>query len=234
MMNQIAAPAPKRRKSARRAEILRAARQVFLARQYEEAAVAEIAHRADCVEGTIYTYFKSKRELFDSVIAEFYDELIADIGPRFASIDGTRDRLNLLIARHLQIAVDDPSIARLTSRHQFEAHSYFGSPLHGLNRRYTQFMMRTIRDGIERGELRADLDPALARDVVFGGLEHIVWNALGQGRRIEPARTARELADMLLAGWQAAPPQEASDPVKRLTARVNRIEDQLKRKGLRS
>lgn len=233
-MSTTSTTVPKRRKSARRAEILRAARQVFLARQYEEAAVAEIAHRADCVEGTIYTYFKNKRELFDSVIAEFYDELIADIAPRFASVDGTRDRLNLLIARHLQIAVDDPSIARLTSRRQFEAQSYFGSPLHGLNRRYTRFMMRTIRDGIERGELRTDLDPALARDVVFGGLEHIVWNALGQGRRIEPARTARELTDMLLAGWQAVPPQEGSDPMKRLTARVNRIEDQLKRKGLRS
>ena len=49
-----------------------------------------------------------------------------------------------------------------------------------------------------------------------------------------PDLTARELADTLLAGWQAGPRREASDLVKRLAARVNRIEDQLKRKGLGS
>jgi hypothetical protein len=50
-----------------------------------------------------------KRDLFNAVLAEFYDRLIADIEPRLAAIAGTRDRLSYLIARQLQIAVDDPA-----------------------------------------------------------------------------------------------------------------------------
>ena len=163
---------PKRRKSVRRAEILAAARAVFLEHPYEQASITQIADRAGCVVGTIYGYFENKRELFDALLATFYDELIADIEPRFAVIEGTADRLRFLMARHLQITVDDPSWLKVLDREARGGESYFGSKLHQLNRRYAQFVTRTIANGITRGELRADLDPQITRDFLFNGLEH--------------------------------------------------------------
>ncbi|HMM51215.1 MAG: TetR/AcrR family transcriptional regulator [Burkholderiales bacterium] len=216
--------APRRRKSARRAEILAAARQLFLERAFDAAAISEIAARAGCVEGTIYTYFRSKRDLFDEVLAEFYDRLIADIEPRLAAIEGTRDRLSYLIARHLQIAVDDPAFARLIVREVRSQSLYFGSKLHALNRRYSRFLLDTLRDGVARGELRTDLDLALARDLVFGGLEHHVWHVLGRQRRIDPNRLAATMVDLFLAGW-AAP--QGRDELSGLALRVSRLEQRL-------
>jgi len=216
--------APRRRKAARRAEILAAARQVFLERAFDEAAISEIAARAGCVEGTIYTYFRSKRDLFDAVLAEFYDRLIADIEPRLASIAGTRDRFTYLIARHLQIVIDDPAFARLIVRESRGQSLYFGSKLHALNRRYAQFLLNTLRDGVERGELRADLDPLLARDLVFGGLEHHVWHGLGRQRRLDPNRLASTIVDLFLAGWSA---QGGADDLTGLAQRVSRLEQRL-------
>lgn len=216
--------APRRRKSARRAEILAAARQVFLERAFDEASISEIAARAGCVEGTIYTYFRGKRDLLDAVLAEFYDRLIADIEPRMAAISGTRDRLTYLVARHLQIAVDDPAFARLIVRESRGQSLYFGSKLHALNRRYAQFLQRTLRDGVERGELRADLDPSLARDLVFGGLEHHVWHGLGRQRRLDPNRLAATMVDLFLSGW-AKP--AVRDELSGLARRVTRLEQRL-------
>lgn len=215
---------PRRRKSARRVEILAAAREVFSARPFEEASVSEIAARAGCVEGTLYTYFKGKRDLYDAVLAEFYDGLIDDIAPRFESIHGTEDRLRFLIARHLRIAVDDPGVARMIRSETRTTTDYFGSKLHALNRRYSRFLLRTIADGIERGELRPDLDQALARDLVFGGLEHCSWNAWGRQRSIDPARTADALVRMLMAGWRAC---AVPGPLDELRRRVDRIEARL-------
>ena len=217
---------PKRRKSVRRAEILAAARAVFLARPYEQASITEIAERAGCVVGTIYGYFENKRELFDAVVTEFYDGLIADIEPRFAVIEGTADRLRFLVARHLQITVDDPSWLKVLDREARGAESYFGSKLHQLNRRYAQFVMRTLSDGIARGELRADLDPQMARDFLFGGLEHWVRNTVGRGRRNEPTAVAREMVRMLLDGWAAAPAERAA-PWQGLEARIAKLEGRL-------
>jgi len=214
-------PSPRRRKAERRAEILSAAREVFSALPFDEASISEIAARADCVEGTIYTYFRSKRDLYDAVLAEFYDRLIEDIAPRFESIHGTADRLRFLIARHLRIAVDDPGIARMIRSESRVTTEYFGSKLHALNRRYSRFLLRTIADGVARGDLRADLDQAMARDLVFGGLEHASWNAWGRQRAIDPVRTAESIVAMLLGGWGSAPPASSIDDLRR---RVERLE----------
>jgi AcrR family transcriptional regulator len=219
---------PKRRKSVRRAEILAAARAVFLELPYEQASITQIADRAGCVVGTIYGYFENKRQLFDAVLSEFYDGLIADIEPRFAVIEGTADRLRFLVARHLQITVDDPSWLKVLDREARGAESYFGSKLHQLNRRYAQFVMRTLSDGIARGELRADLDPQTARDFLFGGLEHWVRNTVGRGRRNDPTAVAREMVRMLLAGWAADSAPKAAAPWQGLEARIARLEGRLK------
>jgi len=197
------AAAPRRRKAARRAEILAAARAVFSVKSFADASVSEIAARADCVEGTLYTYFPNKRGLFDAVLAEFYDALIADIEPGFARLDGTRDRLEYLVARHLRIPIDDPGMGRIIAREARGDGDYFGSKLHALNRRYSRFLLRTLTDGIERGELRKGLDPLLARDMLLGGMEHVVLGQIDRGREFDPNAIARILVAMLLEGWQA-------------------------------
>ena len=220
---------PRRRKAVRSTEILAAAREVFAVKPYEAASISEIAARADCVEGTIYTYFRSKRELFDAVLADFYDRLLEDIGPRFESIRGTRDRLSFLIARHLQISVDAPGVSLMIIRESRGHSLYFGSKLHALNRRYSRFMLRTLAEGVERGELRADLNTAMARDLVFGGLEHWVWNELGRSRTIEPAAAADAIVSMLLDGWRAR--GEREDDISALRQRVERLESKARTTG---
>ncbi len=231
-MSSATSAMPKRRKAVRRAEILAAATEVFQDKPFEAASIGEIAARADCVEGTIYTYFRNKRDLLDAVLAAFYDRLVADIEPRFATLENTADRLRYLIGRHLQIAVDDPGFVRMITLEARAQQPYFGSRLHDLNRRYAQFMVRTLRDGIQRGDLREDLDPQMARDFVFGGLAHWIGNALGRGKRIDAGRAAREMTRMLLAGWSAAPAAEKADgpPLRAIEARLTRLEGELRRR----
>ena len=215
---------PRRRKAVRRAEILAAAREVFLAHPYEQASIAQIAERAGCVVGTIYGYFEHKRALFEAVLTAFYDELIADIEPRFAVIEGTADRLRFLVARHLQITLDDASWLRVLSREAHGDMRYFGSTLHRLNRRYAQFLSRTLADGIARGELRADLDAQLARDFLFGGMEHWLRNTVGRGKPADPARSAHQIVRLLLDGWAAPADARAAPAWQGLELRVAKLE----------
>lgn len=204
---------PRRRKPARRSEILTAARACFAAHPYDEASISDIAAAAGCVEGTIYTYFRNKRELYDAVLADFFDGLVADVEPRIAAIAGTRDRLRFLIARHLRIALDDPGLGALVVREARSPGAYFGSKLHALNRRYSRFLLETLEDGVRRGELRHDLDPAMARDLIFGGLEHWTFNERGRQRSFDPGAVAERLVALLLDGWApnalAAPAAES-------------------------
>ncbi len=54
----------------RRAQILRAARAIFIERGYLSARVEDIASRAGLSKGALYFYFASKREIFDELVEE--------------------------------------------------------------------------------------------------------------------------------------------------------------------
>jgi len=55
---------------ARRTSIIKAAREVFFAKGFMSATIDEIAKRCGLAKGTIYLYFKSKEELYVSIMAE--------------------------------------------------------------------------------------------------------------------------------------------------------------------
>lgn len=56
--------------SERRAQILRAARAIFIERGYLAARVEDVARRANLSKGAVYFYFDSKRAIFDALVDE--------------------------------------------------------------------------------------------------------------------------------------------------------------------
>jgi TetR/AcrR family fatty acid metabolism transcriptional regulator len=213
--------AGRRRRPERRAEILAAAREVFPVAGFDGASMGEIAARAGCVEGTIYTYFRSKRALFDAVLEAFYEELVADIAPRLAQIDGTRDRLVFFVQRHLRIAVEDVGMGRLINSQVWGWADYQGSRLHELNRRYSRLLTGILRDGIRRGDLLESIDVSIARDFLFGGIQHWTWRMHARQERFEPGAVAIRMVDTLLHGWTR---DAATGDLAALEDRVVRLE----------
>lgn len=71
----------------RRQEIVNAAREVFALRGFTAATLDDIAERAEFGKGTLYSYFESKEELFDTVMSDILDEFV-DIAVSSFSITG--------------------------------------------------------------------------------------------------------------------------------------------------
>lgn len=94
-----------RERQFKRQEIVNAARDVFALRGFTAATLDEIADRAEFGKGTLYNYFQSKEELFDTVLADAVDEFV-DVATRTctdakrpfqeAYIDFARQVLHLL------------------------------------------------------------------------------------------------------------------------------------------
>ncbi len=164
--------APRLAREQRVDEILHAARAVFCEKGYEAAAVAEIAARIGVVEGTIYKYFSTKRELLLRTLENWYDELFGDYTRELESLSGARARLQLLVWKHLRSIRDYPQLCRLMFREVASDPNYRGSQLHELNRRYTQVLIAVIEQGVASGEIRSDIAPPLLRAMVYGGIEH--------------------------------------------------------------
>ncbi|MET0210727.1 MAG: TetR/AcrR family transcriptional regulator [Burkholderiaceae bacterium] len=230
----IAAGQQTPRRLKRAAEILAAARSVFLDKGFERASVSEIAARVGVVEGLVYSYFPSKRDLLNEVLRGMYEPLIADLAESFARLEGLRSRLRFLVWRQLRVYVEEPGLSRIVLHEVRTSPEYFRSVLHDLQVRYTAFLLRTVREAVASGELPADTDAELIRSMVYGGIEHRMWALLFGRGTIDVEATADRYTAMLLGGMlapsieplsstAAAPVVTPADDVERRLQRLERI-----------
>lgn len=207
------------------ADIMRAAREVFIEKGYEEALISTIARRADVVEGSIYRYFDNKRDLLVKVIEDWYEELLSDYEQQLAGISGTRNRLRYMIWRHLATIHDSPALCHLMFQVLRTGPDYSATAVYDLNRAYTRQTLDIVREGIASGELRPDVPLRLVRDMIYGCVEHRTWAYLRGEGDFDPNKTADDIVALVLAGL-CAPAQVAADPglAGRLERAVDRLE----------
>jgi TetR/AcrR family transcriptional regulator, fatty acid metabolism regulator protein len=93
--------------------ILVAAREVFERQGYEKATVAEIV---GVVEGTVFSYFSSKRILVLNVMEQFYEEVTALLSDGIKGVEGTRNQLHSIIWNHLNVVTKNASLCRVILR----------------------------------------------------------------------------------------------------------------------
>jgi hypothetical protein len=78
-----------------------------------------------------------------------------------------------------------------------------------LQRRYTAPLMDVLARGQALGHVRADMPLRLLRSLVFGPMEHVLWDATLAKRRLSQTQietTANELVEVL---WAALQPPNA-------------------------
>ncbi len=211
------------RRLRRASEILAAARHVFLDKGFERSSVAEIAARVGVVEGLVYTYFPTKRDLLNEVLRGMYVPLIQDIESGFLRLRGLRSRLRFLIWRHLRVYVEEPGLSRLVLHEVRTGPEYFKSVLHDLQVEYTSFLIRTVREAERDGELPPGNDAELIRSMVYGGIEHRMWATLFGRGSVDVEATADRYTALLLRGILDAAAAKTDMTLERRVARLEAL-----------
>jgi AcrR family transcriptional regulator len=216
------------------ADIMSAARAVFAEHGYDDASVAEIAARAGVVEGSVYRYFEHKRALLVKVVEDWYEEMLADYDEHLAMIEGTWNRLRYMVWKHLSIIQKEPAMCRLVFGELRAGADYRQTSVFELNRQYTRRTIDILHEGIKAGEIRADAELSLARDMIYGCVEHHTWAFL----RGEGSFSAEAAADGItrimqagLAATGAAPlgAPEGDPALARVVQRLEQVAARLER-----
>lgn len=206
------------------ADIMRAAREVFSEYGYSEALISDIAERAGVVEGSIYRFFKNKRDLLVQMVEDWYDELLTDDSHQFEASEGTRNRLRYIIYHHLLSIRAEPALSRLALQELRSGPDYRDSAMFRRNQIYTNRIMVLVREAVARGEFRPEVSPALVRDMVYGSIEHHTWGFLRNEGDFDVIATSDGLADMIYRGLLADRPEAGTatvlDRLERIAERM--------------
>ncbi|MDR5828982.1 TetR/AcrR family transcriptional regulator [Caballeronia sp. LP006] len=195
-------------------EILQAGREVFAEKGYDGATSAEIAQRAGISEATVFSYFSGKRELCARVIADWYDEIIDAFETGMPRDGSVRQQFAFIVRTHLRLMLMNGTglCALVLSEGRTRQHD-LSDTLTELQRRYTAPLMDVLARGQTLGHVRGDVPLRLLRSLVFGPMEHVLWDATLAKRRLSQTQietTANELVEVLWAALQPADAKTAA------------------------
>lgn len=147
----------------KREQVVQAAVEEFATHGYESASLNTVVRRAGISKGSLFTYFPSKAQLFDSLVGLAAGGVRADLK---TLRDRTRQesfqqRLEALLRSGFDFLDMHPQLARIWFHVLPGGHVPLGRrQVDALRGRSREFLEELILDGQARGELRLDLAAA--------------------------------------------------------------------------
>jgi AcrR family transcriptional regulator len=200
---------PRRAKSQQRIQsLLLAARQVFSEHGYQGATTALIAQVAGVSEATVFTYFAGKRELCIQVITDWYDEISSALERDVPDLPDLHAQVRHVVHAHLvTLLAEGSGLCALVLSEGRSAEPELAKVIADCKRRYTAPLMHALSQGQRQGLVRDDMPLRLLRDLVYGSMEHVLWDAITTARRPRIDTTAQQLTALI---WRALQPTDAT------------------------
>ena len=153
-----------REKEQRRTEILDAAERLFFSRGYEDVSMDEIAREVELNKATLYLYFKNKEALFAAIVLrgipilqEKYIECMEKQVPGVVKVA-------LMGEAYYRFSQEHPDYLRLIHFYGSERFSKENPYTAEIGKGYgtcRMILQDAVREGIDDGTIRDDLDPFL-------------------------------------------------------------------------
>ncbi len=147
---------------AHRDEILSAAEKVFAAKGFFPTTMSDIARRAEFGTGTLYKYFKSKEELYFTLIDEKAEEINRLVKAELSQKNSAVERIKNALKLQFEFVERNRDFFRIyiseRSRFEWTVKDDLGKGLHEKMVSYIDILSEVIRQGIKRGEFKS-MDP---------------------------------------------------------------------------
>jgi TetR/AcrR family transcriptional regulator, fatty acid metabolism regulator protein len=187
--------------------ILDVATLLYMRGGYEKVSMAAVASAAGLSEGTLYNYFRDKHDLVLRVGLAVLERHTAEAEALVAGAKSLREGLQGLIALELRALIEAKEIYRIWLREVRGANGYGVAAARDSLQRFSTQVIRLFKAWRATPDPRLGLDFALMRDMMFGGLERVVWTAV-MGRReddIDVPRLSRDLTAAYLRAFGLDP-----------------------------
>jgi AcrR family transcriptional regulator len=175
-------------RQARRAQVLRHAKHIFASKGYHRTNVADIISRARIARGTFYLYFENKKELFEELLEQVFNEL----GRRIVRIrlatdqPSPQEQLRNNLRRVFEFVLEERDLTDILLTHSLGFDRELDARILAFYDRIAQLIQRSLDLGISMGLVR-QCDTRMLSYCILGGIKDAIGQLARESHRpIEP------------------------------------------------
>ena len=187
--------------------ILLAARDKFEEKGFHAATTSEIARQAGVAEGTIFNYFKTKKDLLFALLEPFKIEVMGDFFSK-ATGNTDKDSLHLYLKNHLAFVKENLALFNILlyeSRFYPELHEQF---INKVVLKTLEPIELHLAEGARNGKYR-NIDPPIAARAFFGMVAvFVAWSDILEANKyeqFEESTIIEEVVDIFMNGIKMQP-----------------------------
>jgi TetR/AcrR family transcriptional regulator, fatty acid metabolism regulator protein len=155
------------------AKIVDALMSLLRKKEFNSITTAEISEVSGVNESLIYRYFGSKRELLHTVLFYLVDDYVKNITLQLRGIKGALNKLRKIIWEHIFVYQHDLVFAKILLLEVRNHPGFFQSETYRSIKKYASFIKEIIEEGVQEGEIRADIPRWVIMQIILSGIEHL-------------------------------------------------------------
>lgn len=187
--------------------ILLAAEDLFAEHGYDAVSISDIAARAGVCKSNVFHHFSSKDELYLAVLSDARQAFFELIDNLHDSAGSLPERLGKFAESHLHRILELRKVSRLVLRDLLESSPERSKQLaENIFDKNFSLLVDTMRNSQQHGEIRQDIDPAMAAivlisaDIFFFQASSVLRHFPDIDFANDGTRYSRMLVDILLYG----------------------------------
>ena len=182
-------------------QIMSAALNVISAKGYEQSRMDDIVSESDLSKGAIYWYYKSKKEIYLSLVDHWVSEYSSGMFEALEEIESASEKLKKLFHFFSDQFKNNPVTFKVLVEfwRMASLDNSFNKKLQHVYQDFQDYLMEIIDLGIKKGEFKK-IDPRITALSILINIEGIHWFTLFDKSGVQAHEYIDTITDFILNG----------------------------------
>lgn len=192
---------PRGRPGHDREAVLRTAIELFNRRGFDATSISDLATELGVTKSAVYHHFASKEALLSAALDEALEGLSSAVEAASVATDGERSSVRLRTTVEAAVRILSDHLPAVTLLLRVRGNSDVERAAMERRRHIDERLAVLVRQSVEEGDLRADVDPEVISRLIFGMVNSLVdWYR--PGGPLSTDALAATIASVLFEGLQ--------------------------------
>ena len=185
-----------------RERIINSAKKLFAEQGYQKTTIVDISKRAGLSEAALYEYFQGKEALLLMIPDLWVSELVRDLEEQLFGVKGTVNKLRKYLWWYMRRVEQSPLDAKIVYLFLKTNANFLNTEVYSNVKHFYSYLIDIFEEGRKNGEMKADLNPRAARDIVVGTMDHIINRWLLKDRSYSLFDDLESIFDLMVCAFK--------------------------------